>query len=74
MIFSTEMKAKSGVGYIWVPGLSGTRTRRRTIAGFFSFVLLCLRSFGLYLASLALGLRTLVGTGLRLTAFKELPA
>ena len=33
-----------------------------------------LRCFGLQLASLALGLRTLVGTGSRSTAFKELPA
>ena len=35
-----------------------------------TFVFLQLRCFGLQLTSLALGLRTLVGTGLRSTAFK----
>ena len=39
-----------------------------------NFIFLQLRFFSLQLASLALGLRTLVGTGSRSTAFKELPA
>ena len=49
---------------IWVPGLSGTRTF------FLRFFFQSLRCFGLLLASLALGLKTLVGTGSHSTAFK----
>ena len=41
-----------------------------TTTFFFSFVFLQLRCFGLKLASLAVGLRTLVSTGSRSTAFK----
>ena len=53
---------------ISAPGPFGART-------FFSrFVFLLLRCFGLLLASLAVGLRTLVSTGSRSTAFKKLPA
>ena len=70
---------KTQVGYVWAPdicapGLSGARNLRRTIAGFFRFVFLELRCFGLQLASLALGLRTLVETGSHSTAYKKLPA
>ena len=41
---------------------------------FFRFVFLQLRCFGLWLASLAVGLRTLVSTGSLSTLFKKLPA
>ena len=41
---------------------------------FFRFVFLQLSCFGLQLASLAVGLRTLVSTGSRSTALKKLPA
>ena len=63
---------KLSIPYFWFPDeISPTKSPR---IFFFSFVFLQLCCFGLQLASLALGLRTLVGTGSSSTASKELPA
>ena len=72
-----------GVGYVSVPPIRRRRFGAGQFGAghfgagtircqnfFFRFVVLKLRCFGLQLASLALGLRTLVSTGSRSTAFK----
>ena len=62
-------RVRFGAGHFGAGHFGAGTIRRRNY--FFRFVVLQLRCFGLQLASLAVGLRTLVSTGSRSTAFQN---